>query len=1129
MQFYIYQNSSCVEKKAQLQAISEDVKDETLDTACVQLFFDETADAYAPRALCKIVDADASASSGTRSSYYYVATDSVEIQTIEPRTYKHTLTLVQTTRKLSHYILPNMEIRKPRESVVSTFFTNQNTLNLPYYFNNAKTEGIWTWDGFTSNYIRATDNIFGVGYPSPYWGECVAVTEHQKFGSGIIKLYWDAMVCSADVDSGSHTATSAEAKFVRLARAIATPSWKNVYIVVYHCSNNVNRVLKDGDIKDRTDLAKISLDAIAWQGDYGYFILGENTLNLINSFDSGYIMCELVCEDTSSKPDKFWFKPTDASLRAEIPASCDRLFCDIEEYTENGIQSIWSRLSLELSSKQDTLYEVLQRILNRQQCKHNLSKNAPLFALPTSGDDYDVLTKTEAPEFSFTNLTVFEAVSQVLSTIDALPRFDASDDGTLTLGLDYFAQTGTNIPLATKFASYTSKITEQKRDNGILTNFQNAEIYSCFPCKPYDGTPIYARARVKSYGLPEYTDFALVVDKPIKFINHLWLKLLCTFNVIYDTGRTVSTTGRPLYATYAVSNVSIPLDMATFIFDEATYSSALDQGDYPNVNHNIRLQKNCLRFKQGSKEISIGEKGTTQYNVVYNTLWNCMQASADRMFGYYGQNFEYYYMAHYNKDLMTRNYPTENVFCDIYFSCEYGTDLDGRLEIKSPYPKEDGQFLSSTGSSSPDLGKLGLNMLGVALKSGEPTMTCSQMLTTWENRIKIGDVFTKNNEKWIATKASYTRLGEGAIKGAIEFTKNFNGLSKRIAIDQSKRLYNIDRAIASLCEANIFTYVYFEPRNLSSAGTIDFEPQSTPFDSSSIASMMMKAFTADKTQYSEPSYAYVTTISGGTQVAYRVYIPLAVYGAGNCLCFETKFSDPISAGVKMNVSDSGDTYWWLTDAVAKAYESKFYFGSDVKYTDAEGYAEYFQIQYLEPDKNEFPFSDDFPDCTQDFVGDYLGTIVNLAFDKQPNEIFGLNYEIAFLSRYVKDNNQVFFTQRFFDAWNDRKGLRTTQAIFYYSSSETYGYGDTKGKGWGVYVDVAYTADGTNNSGYLYFAPNALPTTTMTIALASFAICDQDGNILIACNCGGAGCYYRTIKGAYSILPTLCFFARQERL
>ena len=1141
MRFYIYQNSSWVEKKAQLQAISEDVKDETLDTACVQLSFDESEEVYPPRVLCKIVNKDTSATSGERSSYYHIATDNVEIQTLNPRTYKHTLTLVQTTRKLSHYVLPNMVITKPRESVVSTYFTNENILNLPYYFNNKVTEGIYTWSGFTCNYINMSNSAFVVDYPSPYWGECVALSKNRKFNKGRIKLYWDAIICTnGGIDATTHKIVNAQAKYTKLVRKIATPSWKDIYIVIYYTTTNINAIVNDTDIEGRVDLVSVPLNSIKWKGDYGFYDLTDEDVEKINNYDDGYVMCELVCKDTSDKPDVFWYKPSSTSTKQNLLSAYDRLFCDESEFRSAGveavsssIQAIWSRLFLELSNKQDTLYEVLQRILDRQQCSYTFSKNKPLFTLPTSGDDYDILTTTESPEFTFNNLTVFEAVSQVLETIDALPRFDVSDDGTLTLGLDYFNQTGTSVPNDTKFASYASNASEQKRDNGILTNFQNAEIVSYFPCKPYDGAPIYTRARTKSYGLPEYSDFALAVDKPIKYVNHLWIMTSVTFNVVYSTKQTVPDTGRDYYDTEGVY-LPIPLDLASFVFDESTYSSALNQGDYTSdYNRNVRLQMNCLKFRQGSKEISIGEKGTSAYNIAYNTLWKCMDVAFYRTVGIYAQNFRGY--AGYlwsNKNLFTHSFPDESDFSSIWFACEYGTDLSGRLEIQSPYPKEEGQFTSSTSSSSPDLGKLGLNMLGLTLKSGEPTMTCTQMLTTWNNRIKVGDIFTKNNEKWIATKVSYTHLSSDSadeiIKGTIEFTKNFNGLSRRIGIDQSKRLYNIDRNIASLCEANITTYAYFEP--MPYGYTPEQSPQDAPFSAERLGDVIMKAFTADASEYYEVSYALVTTTNNGANVATGIYVPLAVYGAGNCLCFETKFDDPISAGIKMSATSEGDTYWWATNKLAALYGNKYYYGSDVKYADEEGYAEQITISYRYATSSDYQFYGNFPEVgSSDLVGSSIASVSDLEFDKQPNEIFGLNYEIAFLSRYTKDNNQVFFGQRFFDTWNEKKGLKTTQVLFYYSTTETYGYSDTKGKGSRVPANVNLNPDLEYDEGQLVITGTLRAVRNKTYNLTSFALCDQDGNILISCNCEGAGCQYITYTKSNPDFPTLCFFVRQERL
>ena len=1134
MRFYIYQNGSLVEKKANLQAISEDVKDETLDTASVELYFDDSAEAYPPRALCKIIDFDKSSEKGYRETYYHIATDNVAIQTLSPRTYKHTLTLVQTTRKLSHYVLPNMVVSKPREGVVSTYFANTNELNQAYYTVDFKAQpsGISSWDGFIGRIYTNTYTPFtnrGGAYGSPYWGECVALSSTNKIQRARIKVHWLAMVCEVTLDSEGKL-SSATATPTKLSRALACPDWLTPKFRVYHSDTNVNMARTDADIA-KDVIAEIPLTSVTWGKDYGYIDLTEAQLNTLNGYDSGYVMCELYSELTGTLPSSLY---TEGGT--DIRGAHDRLFIDKTEFTKNNIQAVWSNVQMELTYQQVTLYDVLQRIIDRQQCKWSLSTNKPLFSLPTSGDDYEVLKNTEAPEFYFTNLTVFEAVSQVLETIDALPRFDCDDDGNLVLGIDYFNQTGDKVSEDTKFASYVSNATEQKRDNGILANFQNAEVLCKFPCAPFQGTPTYARASVSSYGLPELNDFALAVDKPIKYIRHLWVQGSMEFRVVWQSATTYS------WGDYQYGNtfvdVNFPIDLASFIFDEATYSSALDQRkDYTySYTRNERLQMNCLRFKQGNKYISIGNKATSQWNKVFSMFNKCCEVASNRIIGNFCINHSNEEGKEATVSLMyDLKYPDDFKFKDIWFSCEYVSDINGRLEIQSPYPKETGQFITSTGSSSPDLGKLGLNMLGVALKSGEPTMTCSQMIGDWSERIKVGDIFTKNDEKWIATKASYTRLiasveNSEVIKGTIEFTKNFNGLSRRIAIDQSKRLYNIDRSIATLCEMNIVNYAYFEP--VSSVGTKTNEGEDIAFNEVSLGEIIMKAFTTDETAYSNVSYAEVTSYNKGEQVAYQIYAPLSVYGAGNCLCFEAKFDDPISAGIKMTAKDSGSTgLWWLDGYAGLVADQTYYNGSDIKYASGEGYADYFHVMYMCNDgQGGGKFPDTFPDLASEVAGSRVGWLSTLKFDKQPNEIFGVNYEVAFLSRYHQEDNEVFFGKAFFDTWNELKSRRSVDLKFYYSedTAERYDYASRKGKGSNFLVTANTSYDDTKGS-YLFFTRKFLATKTEGHFLASYAVCDQDDNILIACNCNPSEINFVTQKLSSKVSPAFHFFTKQERL
>lgn len=1137
MQFYIYENGAMVEKKANLQAISEDVKDETLDTASVQLFFDENADGYAPRTLCKMVYNDSSVESGKRSNYYFIATDNVAIQTLSPRTYKHTLTLVQTTRKLSHYVLPNMVISKPRESVVSTYFANENVLNPLYYrpdYYDSEPSGIKGYQGFMarSYYVVSNTDVYVNHFKdTPYWAECVALSSHTSVAKARIKVYFTAMKCTATTTSGT---TKLSATPIKLCRDIACPSWLTPYLYVYWSKDNINFAENDSDIT-KVQIAKVKLSDVTWTDDYGYIDLDEAQLELLNSHTDGYVACELISEATGDIPSELY----DSDTKEYYIAVYSRLFTDVSEFTDNNIQAIWSNVSLELSYQSITLYDTLQRIIDRQRCKNATTKTSPLFYLPTSGSDYETLINTESPEFSFSNLTVFEAVSQVLETIDALPRFDCDDSGKLTLVLDYFASTGTKIGSGTKFTSYKSNITEQKRDNGILTNFQKAEAICHFPCKANSGKPVYARANVSSYGLPTLSDFVLAVDKPIKYIKHLWVRMAMTFKVYYNLGDTYSWGGKVWH--YDDCETYLPIDLNSFIFDENVYSSALSQvKEYPHdYTCNVRLQMNCLHFKQGSKYIEIGNKASDSWNKVFSMFSKCCEASKYRFYGNRSINYDF------NRTLDDLSYshpwaysiatPSDFDFANIWFSCEYVSDISGRLEIQSPFPKESGQFISSTSSSSPDLGKLGLNMLGIALKSGEPTMTCSQMLTKWENRIKVGDIFAKNNEKWIATKASYTLLGADSnsetIKGTIEFTKNFNGLSKRIAIDQSKRLYNIDRSISDLCEVNITNYFYVEPKPNNDTAFVEDDGDLIGFDMKRFAFMVMRAFVADETRYYNVSYALLSSpaIDNGSR-----YIPLSVYGSGNCLCFEAKYSDPISCGIQMTASKNDtDNLWWVTYA-SKVMDSYYYNGSDVKYCDDEGYSDTFTISYHANIGTMTDFPTTFPNCNGMTNGLLCGEIKNLKFNKQPNEIFGLNYEIAFLSRYHRRHNEVFFGRAFFDTWNELKQRKTTSLRYYFSSklADIYGYSSTKGKGQffdNVGVTCEYTRGKGGNFSFAYSLPY-IPTISSALRLYSFAVCDQDDNILIACNCHEPKCFIIFTKGKAIVnIPSLHFFAKQERL
>lgn len=1127
MQFYVMENGSFVEKRANLLAVAEDVKDETLDTAQVQLMFCEEDGAFAPRTLCKMVlDGD--------TLYYHIATDNVSVQTITPRTYKHKLTLVQTTRKLSHYLLPNMVITKPREGAKKTYFTNANQLNNAFYSQSfsAQPSGFASWKGFVTNVIGSNGISTRGQAPSPYWGECLALSSHDKAKQAVIHVSWNAIVCKATYNS-DYSINSVSAKETILNRALAYPDWLNVYLVVYWTSKNVNRIEWDTELTDKEIISKHDIDEVQWGKDGGTIVLNDGEVGKINAHDDGYIMCELVSEVSGTIPTELY----NSTYNRYLTEVYDRLFIDESEFTENGIQAVFSNVSLELRYEETYLYDVLKKIIARQQSRYSKGNSKPLFYLPTSGEDYETLTNTPSPEFTFVGCTVFEAVSQVLETIDALPRFDCDDEGKLTLALDYINEVSGTVPSITKFTSYISNSTEQKRDNQIVSLFRNGENLCTFPNKGKKGALSFAPCSVKQYGVPEYADFCLKVDKPIKYINHLWVKVPTTVSVVYKgknadgTDKTQTWGDVVFYRKDAETNLNI--DFASFVFDDNTYSSALDQGsDYPSgYNHNIRMQMNCLRFKKGSKTIDIGIRGKTSWNEWYSVFWNCLDISIDRKIGRYGQNYASSSIVGTGLWRIVFNKPTKNNFYEVFYSVEYASDINGRLAVESPYPKEEGQFTASASGSSLDIGKLGLNMLGIILKSGEPTMTCSQMLTSWADRIKVGSEYYYDGAYWIATKCSYGLItateSENIIKGTIEFTKNFNGLSKRIAIDQSKRFTNIDTDITNLCETNIVNYVYFVPcisvAKITPWASLAMED--CVFNNNNVARIIAKAFAYDESGYDEVGYARYSVYPRSDDMPKDIFIPLAIYGSGNSICFETKFDSAISAGLSLTASD-GSGKWW--QAWQNAINSKYYYGSDVKYTDEEGYAYAMTIEYVS--KGDGGFGQEFP-YIPNSSGSVLGKLENLRFDKMPNEIFGVNMQLVCLSLYQTSDKQVLFGKRFFDTWNDNIDTNCPKYRFRMRTNGVR-YRITDKKDEGSYLELsnigvsAYKDDTYGYQYFLRFQTDKLATRNATYGITGFSITDDEDNILIASNFIGT---ITDIKGKATTLPMLHLFCKTKRL
>lgn len=1110
MRFFINQNNFWVEKQANLMAVMQDVKDETLDTANVEVLADERDAPYEARTYCYIEE------EGEEKKYYRLATDNVSVFSLSPLTYKHSISLVQATRELSHHILPNMVITKPREKASKAFFSTINTLNMSHYWSaTTPTQGLGLWEGFMgANFDTTAPNDVSVARDdmnSRYWSEPFACSKNEKIEDAELRVTFKALQVTG-LDASN--ATKAKANFVTLHRSPTAPSFMNVFLIVYHTSTNTGRALWDKDIKDKERIATFPMASLTWQGEYLVLKLNAEQLEKLNGYDDGYIAIDILSQVKGTIP---------TSLETGSQTILDRLFTDVSEFTANGYEYVMCDMELAFTYKRTFLYDVLKKIIARQQSEYSLGNKKPLFRLPTSGDDYEILTKTESPEFSFSGQTVFEAVSQVLATIDALPSFDweVNADGVHdVLRLDYLNKRGDAIDYQ-KVSGYASGLGEEKYVNGILTNFQKAETLRNFP-SGVEGT--YTNVRLKEYGVPELKDFAMVLDKPIKYIKKLQVKTPTDFQVVFKNSNGD-------YAKYTAS-IDLPIDVSSFVFEESVYSTALsDRGEYTNDNHNERLQMNCLKFAKGSKNIDLGNKATDAYNHVFMTFWNCWKIAFDRTFGSYATNT---YTGSSTDQTPWFGYvlPKESDFASVFFRCEYASDVDGRVVIASPTDKADGEMNASSSGASIDLGKLGLNMLGLSMRTGVPTMTCTQTISYWHSRVKVGQTLEKDGYTWVANKCQYQVIGQSKggydyIKGTIEFTRDFNGLAKRIAIDQNKRFSNISSSIVDKCEVNILNYVYLKPSKNKNA-MFTQTSGSTPIDLPMVARLIGKPFgatfggsfqsgkllaplDADFARY------YLEPTTSGVR---DVYMPITVYGSGNCVCYEASFDNAISAGVRMDVTTESNGKWWYP--WQSALQGKSYFGKDVKYADDEGYAETISIDYVSGEGAIFPTT--FPYIPNSGTNK-VGTLLNLKFNKMPNEIIAVNYELAFLSKEESGSGLTFMGRKFFDLIS--KPTRATGCKLYVSDDK-YSILDEKAKGTAYEIGNIRTmrcdnyADATPYRDFYIAVTGVSVTPKTTGEYHSYCIADEDGNILVACN-------FDFQANEESPMPIIHFTTATERL
>lgn len=974
----IYINNVLVD--SEILPVNTPTLDETLETFSFALVSNTNATPYAPMQDVRVEFED----DNNEIIYLVLVSDSVDVFSLNPLKYKHSITCTENIRKLSKQLVRNSVFSQPAYKYKKSFNAISGVAMLE--------QGSDTSLIYTNQYLElnARSEKLVLAYPEPLSKERI---KKSYFKMSLQFMYGDYYGVSAQ---GINYKAKTTSDIIALATDMTSISTSSYLILRYE---------KDGI----TSTENITPSTFGWtEWNFNTEVIFPRLQELV---EQGYNNFEVL-----------------------FP-SLDFIYGTCEDNLHNNLLSLYMvQIELIAETYYHTCYDVLQLLIERQ----SEVKQDVLFSLPDSGDLYDLLTLTPAPNFTFTQCTLFECVAEVFRVFDAIFTLDANN----VLGITYFNDINKSALDNPKFSNQNSSLSEDKYTNGLVSYYQDGRVVENFP-----SNKSFAGLRSSEMGVPTAGDHNFILPHSIYSI--IKVEILTQLNI--------SLTGSQSMFTYD----SMPIDITRFVVEESIWtvlnSSPMGASDYSSY---VVKQANSVYYAKNDNKIQVGYSVKDKWGVLHYALHDAVLTSLLRNMGVkstsQGNPYEHQYVDSFSD------------WKSVKMRATYESTIDGRLKIESINNKYKGETLVDQSNGAVDLNKLGLNILGLSMKLGEPTLNMTQKLCKWEERIKVGDIYSYNNEIWIANVCSYTVFGD-YIQGKISFVKNFNELALRTRLLKEKRFSNISSELTQKSEDNYIDYIYF-----TSKDTNTFVGDDISFNGSYLAKGLFLSFYDDDIDF-DISYSALENLENLNVF----YLPLSKYGAGNSICFEMSYESPISAGNKTTYETS--TTWFGTNK---------YYTSAVKYTDDDGFLILSIVALLMSDEST-NFDENFPNITGQLTNSTILMRLHYSPYKQPNEIFALNYQLAFLPKNINSDfvGSAFINSNAFIERNDKK------LYLYYSTSEIYSVLDIKGIGTKLAISsCTYSYDSTNHKTTIEFNHDSVIAN-----VKSWSVCDENDNILFAFN------------------------------
>lgn len=509
---------------------------------------------------------------------------------------------------------------------------------------------------------------------------------------------------------------------------------------------------------------------------------------------------------------------------------------------------------------QPTITTVCQRLLSSGVTRRKEISNQE-FEL--DADFAEQYKEVGSPEFSFTNCTLWDALSQVGGFIHAIPRLvprSKDDDTHYNVTFDKLggSDIAPNMPpliyqdMTLDINEYCGTIASPAQNlcnteddtNGAITELGND----------------YITVRAEEGAIEINGDNVIIrTSMPIQKL----VKLECGFIPGYENG------GK------AVG------DITAYTYEDAEYSvlSSYWGSAYPYS------KAWALRWKQGGNVIdglSFKQEGNTSASTAFGktAIVNIIEAKT-------------------GVEVSLTDATQGQWYRQLAFKVTYVPIVTARVEAIKPYDtnKTNNTLVYNQGANVAETSFYGEKMRGAIARLGQAVEQRTYDIKTWNGLPKVGQLL---DGKYIATIDAQYDITR--IRISLTLTKDFNQLSQFVGLNSNYRLYDISEKQS--VERHIH---YFDKIVLGHAKNENASPMTII---KAVADMLRRTFHPygmTDTPIKKVSVARVLPFSNGTAMEDRsVVLPVAAFPFGTSLCFSFSFFDNYGAGYQSSNDYDGE-------------------------------------------------------------------------------------------------------------------------------------------------------------------------------------------------------------------------------